>query len=76
MTLDESNENILMQLGKSTMESTRTNLFYAHGALTDEGVSGAAMCSGGGGGGGGAAQLRFRVDPESFPCVIRGGILQ
>ena len=35
---------ILMQLGKSTME------FYAHGALTDEGVSGAAMCSGGGGG--------------------------
>ena len=23
--------------------------FYAHGALTDEGVSGAAMCSGGGG---------------------------
>ena len=38
-----------MQLGKSTMESTRTNLFYAHGALTDEGVSGAAMCSGGGG---------------------------
>ena len=60
-----------MQLGKSTMESTRTNLFYAHGALTDEGVSGAAMCSSGG-----AAQLRFRVDPESFPCVIRGGILQ
>lgn len=54
------------------MESTRTNLFYAHGALTDEGVSGAAMCSGGGS----AAQLRFRVDPESFPCVIRGGILQ
>ena len=38
-----------MQLGKSTMESTCTNLFYAHGALTDEGVSGAAMCSGGGG---------------------------
>merc|ERR1712051_453681 len=37
-----------MQLRKSTMESTRTNLFYAHGALTDEGVSGAAMCSGGG----------------------------
>ena len=61
---------ILMQLGKSTMESTCTNLFYAHGALTDKGVSGAAICSGG------AAQLRFRVDPESFPCVIRGGILQ
>ena len=74
MTLDESNENILMQLGKSTMESTCANLFYAHGALTDEGVSGAAMCSGGGVCG--AAQLRFRVDPESFPCVIRGGILQ
>ena len=41
--------NILMQLGKSTMEPTCTNLFYTHGALTDEGVSGGAMCSGGGG---------------------------
>ena len=36
----------MLILGKSTIESTCTNLFYAHGALTDEGVSGAAMCSG------------------------------